>query len=339
LLSALLLFLLLLRDLGRKKKAVALPAPLPQRRLVLRSLLCVALPVTLGASVLSLVTLLDTALISARLQAAGIPPEVANAMYSSYGNLAVPLYNLVPALLAPVTLSLTPLLCGAFVRKEQGEMQATLSVAWRLVLLVGIPASLGLCLFSKPLLSLIYAGQEEAIGVAAPLLSVLALAVLPSCMMALMGTCCQATGHVMLPVAAMGAGGVVKLLCEYFLLTVPRVWLLAAPISTLFCTLTVLLIEGIGLSRILSFPILGIGDLFRPLLAGGAGMAAGVLAYVLLHRALGEPRFLMLPVAAVAALVTLFLAPLCGALQTKDLQAMPGGERAAALLQKIKLLK
>ena len=338
-LSALFLLVLLLRDLWQGRARLRDNAPCPTRRTVLSSLLRVALPVTLGASVMSLVTLLDTALISSRLQALGTAPDTANMLYSSYGNLAVPLYNLVPSLLAPVTLSLTPLFCRAFVQRDTAAMRGTLVTAWRIVLLVGVPASMALSLFSTPLLSMIYAGQESAILVAAPLLSVLALAVLPCCMMALTGACCQATGHVMLPVAAMGAGALVKLLSEYFLLAVPQLGMRAVPLSTLFCTLTVLVIEWVGLSRILWFPVLCARDLFRPLLAGSGGTAAGLLLYLLLQHTLGSTRFVMLPVAAFAALCVLLFALLLGALQKSDLQALPRGERLVLLLQKIKLLK
>jgi stage V sporulation protein B len=299
----------------------------------------VGLPITLGASVMSAVSLLDTALISARLQSAGFPTGVANAMYSSYGNLAIPLYNLVPALLAPVTLSLMPLLGGAVTAKDITSARGTLCSAVRISALVGIPASLGLCVFARPLLSLIFAGQGEAIELAAPLLSVLALSVLPTVLISVLGGALQATGHTLLPVLATGAGAVVKLCCESVLLGVPGVYLRGAPISTLCCVLTILLIEWAALSRVLPFPVISPRDLFRPLCASLPAMLLGVGIYQLLRLRAGESGLLMLPVLLAVGASVLFFALFFGAVEKDDLLTLPAGDRICAFLEKCKLLK
>lgn len=312
---------------------------LPPRGKILGELCLVGFPITLGACVMSAVSLLDTVLISARLQHAGFPAEVANAMYSSYGNLAIPLYNLVPALLAPVTLALMPLLGGAMTKKDTEGARDALGSAVRISTLVGIPASFGLCVFAKPLLSLIFARQSEAIAVAAPLLSVLALSVLPAVLIAVLGAALQATGHTFLPVLAMGVGAAVKLLCESLLLTTPGVYLRGAPISTLCCTLTVLLIEWIALSRVLPFRVIVPRDLFRPLFATLPAMLLGIGIYRTLCLYAGEKVWSILLVLPSVGITALFFALLFGAVEKKDLLTLPAGERICACLEKCKLLK
>ena len=312
---------------------------IPQRRHVLAALLRVGFPITLGACVMSAVSLLDTVLISARLQHAGFPCEVANAMYSSYGNLAIPLYNLVPALLAPVTLALMPLLGGAMTGKDTEGARGALCSAVRISTLVGIPASLGLCVFSEPLLRLIYAGQDAAIAVAAPLLSLLALSVLPAVLIAVLGGALQATGHTLLPVLATGVGAAVKLLCESILLELPGVYLRGAPISTLCCTVTVLLIEWMALSRVLPFSVVAPRDLFRPLLAALPAMLLGTGLYRMLCLRAGEGAWVMLPVLLTVAAAMLFFALVFGAVEKNDLLTLPAGDKICTVLEKCKLLK
>lgn len=314
-------------------------ASLPPRRRVLFELCRVAFPITLSACVMSVVSLLDTVLISARLQHAGFPVSVANAMYSSYGNLAIPLYNLVPALLSPVTLALMPLLGGALTGKDERGARDALTSAVRLSALVGIPASLGLCVFAKPLLCLIFVGQTQAIAVAAPLLSVLALSVLPAVLIAVLGSALQATGHTLLPVFAMGAGAAVKLLCESVLLTLPGVYLYGAPISTLCCTLTVLFVEWAALSRVLPFPVIAPRDLFRPLLATLPAMLLGVALYFALRLRMGEQAWIILPVVLLVGGTMLFFSLFFGAVEKRDLLTLPAGDKICALLEKCKLLK
>jgi len=312
---------------------------LPSRRRVLSELCRVGFPITLGACVTSAVSLLDTVLISARLQRAGFPASVANAMYSSYGNLAIPLYNLVPALLSPVTLALMPVLGGALAAREETSARAALSGAVRISALVGIPASLGLCVFARPVLSLIFAGQNQAIAVAAPLLSTLALSVLPAVLIAVLGAALQATGHTLLPMLATGVGAAVKLLCESVLLTLPGVHLYGAPISTLCCTVTVLLIEWVALCRILPFAVIAPRDLFRPLVATLPALLLGIGLYRVFCLQAGDAPWVMLPVLFAVGATVLFFALLFGAVEKKDLLTLPAGEKICTFLEKCKLLK
>ncbi len=337
--AAMLLLILLLVDAIRHRQDRPCRAALPPRRHVLRDLVRVALPVTLSASVMSVVTLIDTALISARLQSAGFAPAVANAMYSSYGNLAVPLYNLIPSLLTPITLSLMPLLGAAVSKGESEGGRAALVTALRLSLLCAVPASLGLGVFARPILSLVYHGQSEAIAVAAPLLSVLAASVVPAALVSLMGAALQATGHTVIPVLAMGAGAAVKLCTELLLLPVGGIHIYAAPVSTLACNLVVLMIEAIALGRALPFRFVEGRDLVRPFASALLAVLAGAALYLGLLRAGLSGEFAMLPVLLLTALVFLVLSLRLGAVGREELCALPAGERLCRALQACKLIK
>ena len=311
----------------------------PTRRGVFCELCRIALPITVSASVMSLVSLLDTALISGRLQAAGFAPSVANAMYSSYGNLAIPLYNLVPSLLSPLTLALMPLLGACCAKGDRTGGEAAFGSALRLTALFSIPAAMGLAVFSHPILSLIYVGQDAAVSVAAPLLSILALSVPSAALITLAGAALQAMGHTLVPVLAMGAGAAVKLSVEVLLLALPGVHIYGAPVSTLACNATVLVIEAVVLLRVLPFRIHAVRDLARPFLAALCSVGAVAMLYLLLARRCGQPRWLM-PAVLLLAVVLFALLALCfRAVEESDLVNLPQGERLCAILKKCKLLK
>lgn len=333
LLSALLLLLWLLISLPRPGKGDE--TPLPKRGAVLGELLRHGLPITVSASVMSLVSLIDTALISGRLQASGMAPSAAHALYSSYGNLAVPLYNLIPALLTPLTVTLMPMISAALARGDRSLSCGVLNAARRITVLLAVPAALGMGVFAAPLLTLIYGG-EAAVGTAAPLLSLLALSVLPAALICFSGAALQASGHTVTPVLAMAAGATVKLAAEYLLLPLPQAGILAAPISTLLCNLTALLIQGIALAYALPGSSLGVGSLLRAFAAALPAIAGGVGTYFALLHLLGESRWLMLPVLAVTVPIFFLLALPVGALRREDLIALPMGERLSRLIFKEK---
>lgn len=325
------LVLLFALCLAREKKTYA-----PRRAShILKELSHVACPITLAACVMSVVSLIDTALISSRLIAAGVPLDTAHAMYSSFGNLAVPLYNLVPALLSPITLSLMPLIGAA---SAPHVARSAWRSAVRIVTLFSLPAAMGIAMLATPLLSLLFAGQEEAIAMASPLLCVLGIAVLPAALVALMSAALQALGRPMVPVLATLAGAGIKLLSEFWLLGNARVLLLGAPISTLLCMLTILCIEWIALGRTLgTTPVLP-RELWRPLFAAIPALAIGMAVHIL-GAYYAVSRFFTLFVVALVALVYLPLSLWFGAIQREDIEAMPMGERIVALLEACKLIK
>ena len=309
-----------------------------RRRQALSSLCRVALPVTMGAVVMNLVSLIDTVLISGRLQAGGMAPEVANAMYSSYGNLAVPFYNLIPALLAPVTLALTPALSAAMAERKREEAGRIFGSALRVGALVTLPAALGLSVFARPLLLMLYRGEESAVSVAAPLLSILCASMIPAVLISLTGAALQAAGHTMVPFFSMLAGAAFKLAVEVILLGVPGVGIGGAPISTLCCNLMVLTVQVLALSRVMP-PTAVLGR--EPLRALGAAVFAvggGVFLYSLLEKYGGAPGWHMPVTLLLVMLLYMLLALRWRAVQQEDIRSLPMGERLCLLLQKCKLL-
>ena len=334
LLAALVMLLWLL--FSRRRLLVRGTGTPPSHRTVLRALWQVALPITVSAAVTGLVTLVDTALISARLQAAGFAPTVAHEMYSSYGNLALPLYNLVPALLAPVTLSLTPALGKALAVGDRAGASQAFLLALRVSLLITIPASLGLAIFSAPILSVLYVGEQGAVMLAAPLLSLLAVCLLPTVLISLTATALQAAGKPALPVWTMLFGATVKLVLEAFLLGVPAVNIYAAPISTLACNLFVLCANLCLLQRHTGLLLSLHRVLPGPLLAAGVSLALGLLAY----RALGMTAIAALPaVMLTLALVVLVYFIVAFALHLLDdavLGALPMGTLLLKFLKESK---
>ena len=311
----------------------------PHIRAVLAALLRIALPITVSASVMSLVSLTDTVLISARLQAIGYAPGAANALYSSFGNLAVPLYNLVPSLLSPVALSLTPALGAAFASKNGEGAQRAFSTALRLVALVALPAALGLSAFAYPILSLLYRGQGQAIAVAAPLLSILAPAVLPAALISLTAAALQAAGHTVLPLCSMLSGAAVKLLSEALLLTFGAINIYGAPISTLLCNLTVLAINLAAMRRVMPTRLHLSRDLLRPLLAAVLAVAAGALPYRLLFGTFGNAWWLTVGALLLVVLAYAALALLLRAVEKEDIIGLPCGELLVQILTKMHFLR
>jgi stage V sporulation protein B len=94
---------------------------------------------------------------------------------------------------------------------------------------------MGLSVFAKDILSLLFSSQPVAVKTAAPWLSVMALAVLPSCVITVTTGMLQAMGRAKLSLYSMLCGILVKAVLAYVLIGKENIGVLGAPVSSVVC--------------------------------------------------------------------------------------------------------
>lgn len=306
---------------------------LPQRTL-LKRLVIVALPITVSASVMSLTNLIDTAIVQQLLQSTGLTQEAATSLYGNYTSLAVPMFNLPPVLIYPISYSIVPLLSAAKKRGDHERCRLVMESSMRVSMLIGIPCGLGLATLSRPILSLFY--RASSVELATPLLTLLAPSTAFICILSVTNAILQANGHERKPLISMLTGACVKIVTNFFL--IQFIGMKGTPISTFLCYLTVTIMnlyfvhKHVGVMPKLS------GLFGKPLLAGIACAAAAFFSYALLHGYIGD-KIATFAAICLAALVYLVLIFLVRGVSGEDVKLLPKGERLYRLLHKMKLVK
>ena len=276
--------------LDRRQPSICLPRNRSADEDTLIRLLATALPVTLGAAVMSVTKVVDLALILRRLQSIGMSESTANALYGCYSTLVLPLFHMLPTLTTSVALPTVPALSAALgARSQEGTAEAKNIVlsALRLTLLIAIPAAIGLSVFSEDVLMLLFGSQPEAVRMATPWLACIAWSVPMSCLITVSGAILQGAGHAARPVISLVCGTAVKAVLAYILLGLPSVGMLGAPVSTLICDAVIVIVNVVFMTRLLPEILPSANDFLKciafPTLAGG-----GAVALVwLLRRGLG----------------------------------------------------
>lgn len=320
----------------RREKGLPQMSPTDMRMSrVIREIASISAPITLGAAVMSITSLIDTALIAKRLQAAGFAPSAANMLYSSYGNLSIPMFNLIPAFISPVALSMTPLLTEAAQRKDRDRERELFVGALRICAIVAIPASLGLAVFGKEILTLIFRTEAAATDIAAPLLTVLSPAIFFSCLITVTNAALQAYGKAQKPIISMAVGAAVKIGAEFLLVGMPSVNIFGAPISTILCDLTIVLINLYFIGKYTcSVGENGIFGVFiRPLFAAVISALATVVFAGILRRQFGASKYTVIPVIIFNVVFYAFFVIFTGSVSDEDIKLLPQGEKIAGILK------
>lgn len=302
---------------------------------LLRVLLFTAIPITFSSSIMSFTNVLDGIIIGQRLTSIGYTAEMYEAAIGNYKALAIPMYNLPPALIYPISYSIVPLLSASIASGAKDRVKLVMQSSLRVTALLMLPCGLGLSALSYPILRLLF--NEASALKAAPLLSVLAPSVLPVGMLAITNAILQAHKLERKPLISILIGSIVKLISSYILLGIPGIEMYGAPIGTFLCYLTIVAINFYFMAKYIGWiPHFG-KILFRPLIASVLCAGAAVGSYLLISN-VWTSRFAVLPAIAVAVAVYVIAIFLFRAIGEDDVRLLPKGDRIYQLLHRLKLM-
>ena len=195
-------------------------------------LMRVSIPIMLGASVLNVITLIDTKLVLSRLQTgAGFLYEEAKVLYGVYSK-ALTLFNLPAAIITPISVAVVPVIAAAIARKREGEARGVMESCMKLTNLIAMPASVGLCVLAYPIFQVLYPGSNEN-GPA--LLAILSIASFFGCAYIITSAILQASGFEKVSLISLPVGGVIMIVLDYVLVGTRSINILGSPIGTLIC--------------------------------------------------------------------------------------------------------
>lgn len=309
---------------------------------VFRRLVRISVPIALGSSVMSVIDLVDSALLLNRMQGTlGYGRELAAALHGVYSK-AQTVFNVPAAFAVPVAVSVIPAISRGLAARRSREAGKTVRSSLRITVLAAMPAAVGMAVLGKPMMEVLYPGSAEIGGT---LLSVLGAASFFVCLTLVSIAVLQALSLEMVPIFTMLAGGGVKIALNWALIGIPSVNILGAPVGTFVCYA---LIGGANL--------LVIRRRMRKLCMVeprcGTELPQTIAKTVLCSAAMGAAvRFLTLRLAAFssagrlrAALVLaavillgaafyLLLIAVTGTVKREDVCLLPHGEKLAAVLR------
>ena len=216
---------------------------------ILKNLLKLAIPITLGSAASSLVTLIDNKLVMSQLRAVyetvdglGVDAalDAARDIYGIYSK-TLSIYNLPFSMMVPLTACIIPAVSASLSKRDLRGAQRISESALRVGLLVALPMGMGLFALGGPIMGLLFPQVDNSI--AGPLLSVLGIASVFVALQLLCNSILQANGMVNLPILAVVIGGVVKLIVNYTLVGNPNIRINGAPVGTLCCFAVIALLE------------------------------------------------------------------------------------------------
>ncbi|MCL1795531.1 MAG: polysaccharide biosynthesis C-terminal domain-containing protein, partial [Clostridia bacterium] len=299
-------------------------------RTLARQTIRIAVPITIGSTIIPLSGALDAVMITNRLITAGFTREAATSLYGLQSGNALSVVNVVTVLATAICIGLVPLISAARAQNRISDMRRTSSLGLRLASLVGMPSSLGLSMLATPVIALLfYEYPAEEIAITGEILSISAMTILFFTQVQASTGILQGAGWHKIPMISLAVGVLCKAVFNYVLVAIPTVNIFGAPIASLICYGVSMAINVVYIVRVVGMRFDAGGVLVRPGLAT-AGMGIAVLLITRLLDMSRRWNALVAVVAGGAVYVVLVFA--FGALRRDDMDQVPGGARIEKIM-------
>jgi stage V sporulation protein B len=301
---------------------------------ILGTLLRIGIPITIGATAMSIISLIDTKFINNRLQlAAGFSQHESSVLFGVFCK-AQTLYNLPAAFVTPLVISIVPTIAACMVDKKQREAGAIAEDALRITLDVCMPMGIGLAVLAYPIMNILY---PNSYGAGPILLAMMGVASFFVCFSLVQNAVLQAHGNETLTIYSILTGGIIKVAVDWFLVGNPDINIYGAPFGTLLCYVVMCVMNQAFINRHYEYKPKLSRVIPKPLVSS---LIMGVItygAYKLLAAVVGESSYGRMALCMLVSIVIGVAVYLVAAVQTRaitydDMALIPKGEKIAKLL-------
>ncbi|MBR3298275.1 MAG: polysaccharide biosynthesis protein [Clostridia bacterium] len=213
---------------------------------ITKKLLAIAIPITIGASIMPVTGIADSALIINILKAKNIAggmladeaEYVAGTSFQVLRSYVTPLINMPAVLTLALSMSLVPAISQAVARRDRRTAHKATDTGMKLALFIGAPCAVGLFILGGPIMAMLYpkvAGNPDIYREAQSIMYFAAIGVLFLSLVQTLTGVIQGMGKPQIPVFFLAIGGAVKVISMILLMKFTDMGILGAALSTVLC--------------------------------------------------------------------------------------------------------
>lgn len=284
-------------------------SPKPKKsKIILRSILKIALPVGLGAIIMNLAGVIDSILIQRRL--ADITVNSLDRLQRVYGSLlpneviqrnnihtflfgcfgyTSTIVMFLPTISQGLAISTLPTVTESWTIGNRKKLKKNVEKILKIASVVSVPMGLGISFFSYPIMDLIYntfhsGNQSGEIYIASQIMMISGIGAIFVALSTPVCSMLQAIGRADLPLKILSVGMIIKIFLNYILVGIPEINIQGAGIGTLACYIFIFVFALISLCRNMKISLNLVNILIKPFIAGLSCAFSAIFAYNLFSK-------------------------------------------------------
>ena len=317
---------------------------LQSRTHVFLRIMKVSIPISLSASFMSIMGLVDTSVVSGRLQNALLLTESEAIAQLGIFRKGLSIYNLPPSLIVPLAVSIIPAIAAAVALNNRKESSSIVQSSVKITNLFAMPACAGIMALAGPILQALYydpSQTAETVATMTTILIILGAASYFVCFQHVTIAILQANGYERVALMTFPIGAIIKITLSYILVGDPNIGIIGSPIGTLACFATIVILNVLFITFKVNERMKLVSGFLKPLFCALVMAAVAYFTYEGMRYitsgflGTGNRAVIISLAAAILAgvLVYTVLIVVTRAITKEDLSRVPKGEKLAKLLR------
>ena len=300
---------------------------------IIKRILIIAIPITIGASIMPLMSSIDSAVVMRRLQATGWSLEESRHLWGLLGGYCNSLIGMPQVLTQAIVMSLVPAIAAGYKVKNFKEVTDNSRFGMRAGMIVGFPCAVGMFALAEPILHLLYKNKAEG-SEAAKMLMVMCVGIIFLSALQTLTGILQGVDKQMLPVKNLAIGAVGKLVITYVFVGIKAINVSGGPIGTIAAYAIAAVLNHRDLKKQLGIEIDYTETYVKPGICSVLMGVAAFAAYKLLYLLLNSNTLALLLAILVGVVVYGALVLLTGTIRKEEIRRLPKGEKLLKLLDR-----
>ena len=244
-------------------------------RKITKMLLDASLPISIGAAVGTIMSLIDSIIVPQRLLIAGYTMEESATLYGQFTGKAMTIQNVPLALSMALCASLVPIISEVYALNNRVELDRRVNMVFKLSFVIGIPSFLGLFFLARPVMGLVFMGDIGGFEILSLLSITLPLIIITQTTTSILQSC----GKYMTPVYYLGVGCIFKVVITYSLVGNPLFNIYGAIIGSIVGYMVTSILNIIEVKKLLKVNLNSYEIIIKPLLISLIMIIAVVFIY------------------------------------------------------------
>jgi len=303
---------------------------------ILKKILVVAVPITIGAAVMPLVNMVDNVIVTRRLMDGGYTLEQAVSLFGQLTGMAMAIVNLPSVITSAIGMSLVPSISESFALGKLAKARKETRSSIKITLLVVLPCAFGIASLAEPIMNLLYPAEQ---GLGSILFTVAPAIIFLGLIFSLNGIL-QGMGKPMIPVIALSIGMIFKIIISYTLTAIPEINVKGSGLGTVTAYAVAALIELYFVKKYMGVKFGKKEFMIKPLLTVATMFAAVKLSYGLIAdmAGLGNTIGTIISI-GIGAIVYVFVLLGLGGISKDEVLMLPKGEKIYSFLRKLNIMR
>ena len=316
---------------------------------IVKELLAIAIPITIGSAGLQLLTVIESGLYMDRLVyliesgqymshmvGGAVTAQKAAATLKGLFNMTQTIFNMPCAFIIPIAVSVLPAVTSFLTLGDHKGVRETEESASRITGLMSLPCAVGLTVLARPIMALLGGYEGEQLELSAQFMAIQGITVFLYAIIQYTNALLQSHGYVNVPVINMLSSGVVRLVLVYVMVGNPALGLMGAPLGAFIGYLLIAVLNLVAIQRKVAQKPKLLKNLLKPAMPA---LVMGVVVFfcykglVALIGIDGSRVILAGVPIAVGAIVYFVCVVLMKSITRADCLLLPKGDKIAKLLR------